>query len=122
LLGWDMQAVLTDWRVDPNARPQAQMRAAPPEPLERGPIMLCLDTSGSMHGAPEHIAKAVVIATLQAAHQPRRGCKLIAFGGPGELLEQDLGRGSDGLGRLAGADGPGLRRRHRCADAHRTGH
>ena len=100
LLGWDMQAVLTDWRVDPNARPVAQADAAPPEPLARGPIILCLDTSGSMHGAPEHIAKAVVIAALQAAHQAQRGCRLIAFGGPGELLEQDLGRGSDGLEAL----------------------
>jgi len=100
LLGWDMQAVLTDWRVDPNARPQSQADVSPPEPLERGPIILCLDTSGSMHGAPEHIAKAVVIAALQAAYQAQRGCRLIAFGGPGELLEQDLGRGSEGLDAL----------------------
>jgi uncharacterized protein with von Willebrand factor type A (vWA) domain len=70
-----MQAVLTDWRVDPNARPMAQADTTPPEPLERGPIILCLDTSGSMRGAPEHIAKAVVIAALQAAHQARRGCR-----------------------------------------------
>jgi uncharacterized protein with von Willebrand factor type A (vWA) domain len=53
-----------------------------------------------MHGAPEHIAKAVVIAALQSAHQTQRGCRLIAFGGPGELLEQELGRGREGLDAL----------------------
>jgi uncharacterized protein with von Willebrand factor type A (vWA) domain len=100
LLGWDMRAQLTDWRLDPGARPQAPVETQPPEPLERGPIILCLDTSGSMHGAPEHIAKAVVIAALQSAHQTQRGCRLIAFGGPGELLEQELGRGSEGLDAL----------------------
>ena len=37
---------------------------------------------------------AVVIAALRAAHGNQRGCRLIAFGGPGELLEGDLaGRG-----------------------------
>jgi uncharacterized protein with von Willebrand factor type A (vWA) domain len=100
LLSWEMQADLTDWRVDPAAAPQAQMRAAPPEPLQRGPMLLCLDTSGSMRGAPELIAKAVVMAALQAAHAAGRGCKLIAFGAPGELLEQDLGAGAEGLAAL----------------------
>ncbi len=100
LLSWDMQAVLTDWRVDPAAQAHARMQAAPPEPLERGPMLLCLDTSGSMHGAPELIAKAVVMAAVQAAHDTGRACKLIAFGGAGERLEQDLATGADGLAAL----------------------
>ena len=52
LLSWDTQAVLVDWRADPQAR--ARQASAPPQPeaLERGPIILCLDTSGSMRGAP----------------------------------------------------------------------
>lgn len=100
LLGWDLQAELIDWRIDPEARPRAEAAVQPPEPLARGPIILCLDTSGSMRGAPEHIAKAVVIAALQAAHRAHRGCRLVAFGGPGELLEQELGRGSEGLDAL----------------------
>ena len=54
-----------------------------------------------MRGAPENIAKAVVIAALRAAHAAGRGCRLIAFGGPGELLERDLGRGAAGLDALA---------------------
>jgi uncharacterized protein with von Willebrand factor type A (vWA) domain len=100
LLSWDTEAVLVDERVDPQA--PTRHRSAPPcpESLERGPILLCLDTSGSMHGAPENIAKAVVIAALRIAHEEHRACKLIAFGGPGELLERDLGQGAEGLTAL----------------------
>jgi uncharacterized protein with von Willebrand factor type A (vWA) domain len=99
LLSWETEAVLTDWRLDPRAaRPQPAIPE--PEALERGPIIVCLDTSGSMRGAPENIAKATVIAALRAAHEARRGCKLIAFGGPDEVIERDLGRGEAGLQAL----------------------
>jgi uncharacterized protein with von Willebrand factor type A (vWA) domain len=100
LLAWQSEAVLSDWRPDPLARPQAADCTPAPETLERGPILLCLDTSGSMRGAPEQIAKAVVIAALRAAHEAGRGCRLIAFGGPGEIVERDLGRGRAGLESL----------------------
>lgn len=100
LLTWETEAVLTDWRPDPLARPAAAAAEAPPERLDRGPILLCLDTSGSMRGAPEHIAKAVAIAALRAAHESGRGCRLIAFGGPGEVIERDLARGAAGLDAL----------------------
>jgi uncharacterized protein with von Willebrand factor type A (vWA) domain len=63
-------------------------------------MILCLDTSGSMRGAPENIARAVVIAALRAAHAAGRGCRLIAFGGAGEVLEHELGRGVAGLQAL----------------------
>jgi len=53
-----------------------------------------------MRGAPENIAKATVIAALRAAHESRRGCRLIAFGGPEEVLERDLGTGEAGLQAL----------------------
>ncbi|MBK9133939.1 MAG: VWA domain-containing protein [Betaproteobacteria bacterium] len=90
LLAHDTEAVLTDWRADPDAPARAERDAPPPESLARGPIVLCLDTSGSMRGAPEHIAKAIVVAALKAARAGGRGCRLVAFGGPGELLERDL--------------------------------
>jgi len=107
LLGWETEAVLVDWRPDPrNARVAADEAA--PEALERGPILLALDTSGSMRGAPENIAKATVIAALRAAHEAGRACRLIAFGGPGELLERDLGRDADGLDALLELMGQGF--------------
>ena len=100
LLSWDTEAVLVDWRPDPDAALHRSSPPIEPQALERGPIIICLDTSGSMRGAPEHIAKAVVIAALRAAHESQRGCKLIAFGGPDELLERDLGRCAAGLQAL----------------------
>ncbi|MBK6850316.1 MAG: VWA domain-containing protein [Burkholderiales bacterium] len=94
LLAFDSEAVLIDWRPDPDSPLRAASSEQQTQRLDRGPLILCLDTSGSMRGAPEHIAKAVVIAALRAAHGNQRGCRLIAFGGPGELLECDLaGRG-----------------------------
>ena len=100
LLSWQTEAVLVDWRPDPEAALQRPPRPPVPQALSRGPIIICLDTSGSMRGAPEHIAKATVIAALRAAHAAQRACRLIAFGGPDELLERDLGRGGAGLQAL----------------------
>jgi uncharacterized protein with von Willebrand factor type A (vWA) domain len=100
LLSWQTEALLTDWRVDPLAPAGGPAATEPAEALERGPFILCLDTSGSMRGAPEHIAKAVAIAAVRAAHEQARACRLIAFGGPGEVIEHDLGRGAEGLQAL----------------------
>ncbi|MBL8330119.1 MAG: VWA domain-containing protein [Rubrivivax sp.] len=100
LLSWQTEAVLNDWRIDPAAAAQADRQDDEPQRLEQGPLIVCLDTSGSMRGAPEKIAKAVVIAALRSAHQAGRACRLIAFGGPGELIQQDLHRGAEGLRTL----------------------
>ena len=74
--------------------PMAPPRPAPPsqpQPAQgRGPIVLCLDTSGSMRGAPEQIAKAVALAALRTARQQQRACVLLAFGGSGELQQRSL--------------------------------
>jgi uncharacterized protein with von Willebrand factor type A (vWA) domain len=99
LLSHETEARLVDWRIDPLGSARADDDPVPPEPLERGPFLLCLDTSGSMRGAPENIAKAAVIAAVRAARQAGRGCRLVAFGGPGELIERDLA-GPDGLAAL----------------------
>jgi uncharacterized protein with von Willebrand factor type A (vWA) domain len=103
LLTYESEALLLERVPDPDAAaPRAAQEA--PQALERGPLILCVDTSGSMQGAPENIAKAAVLEALRTAHRERRGCKLIAFGGPGELLERDLvtqHAGADGRGGLA---------------------
>jgi hypothetical protein len=84
---------------------------APPQPeaLERGPIIVCLDTSGSMRGAPETIAKAVVLEALRTAHHAeRRGCLLMAFGGPDETRRARAGATRDGLQALLDLMGQGF--------------
>ena len=100
LLGWDSEAVLFDARTDPHARPLPAATPPAREALQRGPIILALDTSGSMRGAPENLAKAVALEALRVAQRERRACKLLAFGAAGELVERDLGGSREGLDAL----------------------
>ena len=64
---------------------------------ELGPIILCLDTSGSMRGAREVVAKALALECLRGAHRQSRPCYLYAFSGPG--------KGGRGEGGSSGALG-----------------
>lgn len=107
LLTYESEAVLIERVPDPEAR-AARAASLAPRALERGPMILCVDTSGSMRGAPENIAKAAVLEAVRTAQRERRGCKLIAFGGAGELLEHDLAAGREGLGALLELLGQGF--------------
>ena len=55
-----------------------------------GPLVVCLDTSHSMAGGRETIAKAVVLEAVQAAHGQGRPCLLFAFSGKSDLAELRL--------------------------------
>ncbi len=44
-----------------------------------GPIIICVDTSGSMSGAPENIAKALTLSLASRAISQKRNCYLINF-------------------------------------------
>ena len=68
--------------------------------LERGPIVCVVDTSGSMHGAPETVAKALALEAARVAWGEKRRCLLISFGGPGDFEERELSLGEDGIARL----------------------
>jgi len=46
---------------------------------KKGPIICCIDTSGSMSGTPERVAKAIVLALLKIALRDERKCYLISF-------------------------------------------
>ena len=100
LLTYDSEAVLVDWRPDASQPPRQALAPPEPEALARGPIIVCMDTSGSMRGGPETIAKAVVLQALRTALAERRGCRLIAFGGADEIVERELAQGQSGLATL----------------------
>ncbi len=53
---------------------QAQARSK-----ARGPFIICVDTSGSMEGTPEQIAKVLCFAVLKMAARERRHAYLISF-------------------------------------------
>jgi uncharacterized protein with von Willebrand factor type A (vWA) domain len=65
----------------------------------RGPVVVCVDGSGSMAGARELWAKAVALALLDIARRQGRKARAIVFSGPeSELAQFDLTRS----GRLHG--------------------
>ena len=68
--------------------------------LERGPILAVVDMSGSMHGLPECVAKALVLEALRTAHAEKRRCRLHAFSGPGQTIEHELDLSPEGIGGL----------------------
>ncbi|MBF0502819.1 MAG: VWA domain-containing protein [Candidatus Riflebacteria bacterium] len=47
----------------------------------KGPFIVCVDTSGSMHGVPEAVAKTLCFAILKIAIRDSRKCYLILFSG-----------------------------------------
>lgn len=52
-----------------------------------GPIILCVDTSGSMSGTPENIAKALTLFIANRAKEQNRNCLLINFSTSIEVFE-----------------------------------
>jgi uncharacterized protein with von Willebrand factor type A (vWA) domain len=66
----------------------------------RGPVVAVIDTSGSMNGLPEQVAKALVLEAMRTAHSEQRHCYVYAYSGPGQVLEQELDLSPDGVGRL----------------------
>ena len=54
---------------------------------EMGPIIICVDTSGSMAGSPETIAKAITLYMATRAKQQDRNCYLINFSTTIETLD-----------------------------------
>jgi len=54
---------------------------------KKGPIIICVDTSGSMHGTPEQVAKTLSFALLKIAIGENRKCYLISFSTGIETLE-----------------------------------
>lgn len=89
---------------DPRIVEQKSETQGPPQPqassLSHGPIIVCLDTSASMHGMPENVAKALVLEGLRLAYQEGRPCHVYAFGGPDQMLEHELDLTRGGLRQL----------------------
>lgn len=70
------------------------------KPQGRGPVIACVDTSGSMTGPAEAGAKALLLAICRRVLPQGRPVHLMAFGGPGELENLVLKKGHVGLEKL----------------------
>ena len=53
----------------------------------RGPVLICIDTSSSMQGEPERIAKTTAFALVKIAVSEKRSCYLISFSTGIEMLD-----------------------------------
>ena len=98
-----------DCLLEPLPRAQPATLPQPRPRREMGPMMICVDTSASMRGGAEAVAKAVVLEAARIAHAQRRACHVYAFGGPDEVVELTLGFDSAGLTRLVDFIGQAFR-------------
>ena len=58
--------------------------------FEKGPLICCVDTSRSMAGKEEAVAKAAVLEILRLAETEKRRCHLFFFSGPTQLEELEI--------------------------------
>jgi uncharacterized protein with von Willebrand factor type A (vWA) domain len=100
LLTFDDEARSEEPMPTPQAR-EIKLTVLQPKPrLTCGPMIVVVDTSGSMFGAPEGVAKACVLQAMRVAHAQKRPCYVIGFGGPGELFTRELKLDSEGIEAL----------------------
>lgn len=69
---------------------------------EMGPIIVCLDTSASMLGPRETVAKSLTLECMRGAIRQQRKCIVYAFSGPENVMEIELDIGADSITRLLG--------------------
>jgi uncharacterized protein with von Willebrand factor type A (vWA) domain len=65
--------------IDKEISEKKEIEEMKEEEEKLGPIVLCVDTSGSMSGEPEAIAKAVTLSIASRAKEQNRNCFLINF-------------------------------------------
>ena len=91
--GVDTERTLVEKEFDGETESQRRRR-------ERGPVIAVIDTSGSMHGLPERIAKALVLEGFRTAQAEKRRCCRFTFGGPGQTVEHELDLSPEGMAQL----------------------
>lgn len=72
------------------------------ESQKQGPMVICVDTSGSMKGMPETVAKAVALFVAGKARQQKRACYLINFSTEVQTLDLASELGMEALIKFLG--------------------
>ena len=67
---------------------------------EMGPIIVCLDTSASMLGPRETVAKSLTLECMRGAIRQQRKCIVYAFSGPENVMELELDIGPESITKL----------------------
>lgn len=66
-------------RPEDNLPSRTERKQVPKPRLEKGPMIVSIDTSGSMYGEPVNIAIAIVLQLVRLARKQKRNCFLISF-------------------------------------------
>ncbi|TQK06960.1 VWA domain-containing protein [Herbaspirillum sp. SJZ107] len=82
LMCFDMQGIQ---RIHRHVETEEERRIQEAE--QHGPMMICVDTSGSMNGTPETVAKAVTLFLAAKSREQKRPCYLINFSTGIDVLE-----------------------------------
>lgn len=64
--------------------------SGPPVKKRKGPVVALVDTSGSMHGAPEILAKSTILAISKIMLKEKRDVKVILFSSVGQTTDIEL--------------------------------
>jgi hypothetical protein len=100
LMTYQLQGVLSEHTPQEREFIEQQQEQNKKPKKGHGPIIVCLDTSGSMQGEAEQVAKALVLEALCIAFAEDRRCFVYSFSGPQQLLQHELDLTTGGLGRL----------------------
>ena len=79
---------------------QEEVEKAVKETEQKGPVIICVDTSGSMHGTPERVAKTITFALAKKCLDEERKCFLISFSTEIEIQDLSEFEKSNGLSEL----------------------
>ena len=77
-----------------------EIEVAKKETEQKGPVIICVDTSGSMHGTPERVAKTITFALAKKCLDEERKCFLISFSTSIEVQDLSDFKASNGLEAL----------------------
>lgn len=97
LLSYQVEGVLSEHQPELIEITEKEQKKRHKSEQKRGPVMICIDTSASMQGEPEQLAKAISLEVVRLAGEQQRECLLFAFSGPGECLEERLLFSKSGL-------------------------
>lgn len=86
LMSFDMAGIATEY-----VEQEVEIEQTVIEEDKKGPMIICIDTSGSMHGSPETIAKALTLYLSTQAKKEKRDCYLINFSTSIEVLDLSQG-------------------------------
>lgn len=100
LLSYQYQGVLSEHLPVYDQQPRQPQAAGQQQISCQGPMIICLDTSASMKGRPETIAKAIVLEAMRVAMRERRACMLFAFSGPAEVHCYELAHSETGWNNI----------------------